>query len=117
MNLLVNLIKLVHLAIVVIVFLSIFTNKCRIKELALTLLLFLLIQYSLGNEKCGLTQLEYMLLGEEKHQQGFIYRLINPIIKVPENYFNNGLLYIHIIWIVILIYQIHKNKCSFLLLN
>ncbi|XWV25761.1 hypothetical protein QJ857_gp1327 [Tupanvirus soda lake] len=117
MNLLVWLIKIVHLIIVVGVISSVFINVCYIKQLALTLLIFLMIQYILGYEKCGLTQLEYWILGEDKYQKGFIYRLINPIIKVPENYFYNGLLYLHILWVIILIYQIYHNNCSFLLLG
>lgn len=110
-------IKSVHLLIVVGVIASVFIVNCNLKKLALTLLIFLLIQYMLGYEKCGLTQLEYWVLGEKKYQQGFLYRLINPIIKVPENYFDNGLLYLHMIWIIVLTYQIYYSKCSLDLLE
>ena len=106
-------IKLVHLAIVIIIAVSVLIPNCYIKELAITLLVFIFLQYILGYEKCGLTELEYLLLGEQQHKEGFIYRLVKPIIKVPEKYFNNGLLYLHLIWITILIYQIYTYKCSF----
>jgi len=117
MNLLADIIKLVHLIIVICVIASVFVPNCKFKQYALVLLIFLLVQYILGFEKCGLTQLEYYILGKEKYQQGFMYRLINPVIRVPENYFNNGLLYFHIIWIAVLIYQMHYSGCSLLLLN
>ena len=53
-----------------------------------------------------LTQLEYYIMGE-KYKDGFLYRLINPIIKVPENYFDKYLYIVHIIFITTLIYQLY----------
>ncbi|BCS83427.1 hypothetical protein QLL95_gp0696 [Cotonvirus japonicus] len=111
MNYLVDIIKTIHLVIIVLVFSSIFIPNCIVKELALTFLIYLLIQYAIGCEKCGLTELEYMILGQKNHKQGFMYRIINPMIKIPEKYFNNGLMYVHIAWIAILIYQIYHLKC------
>ena len=109
MQLLAGLIKILHLAIVVAIIAAVFVNSCLMKQLALTVLLFLLVQYLFGFEKCGLTELEYMILGEKNHKQGFIYRLINPVIKVPEKYFYNGILFIHLALIGILICQIYHN--------
>ncbi|AGF85083.1 hypothetical protein QJ854_gp699 [Moumouvirus goulette] len=106
---LLKIIKMIHLLIIILVFVSIFIPNCLLKKLVLTLLIFLLIQYIFGIKKCGLTQLEYLLMGE-KYREGFIYRIINPIICVPENYFNDGLLIVHIIWIIILGNQIY-HKC------
>ncbi|AGC02167.1 hypothetical protein H012_gp287 [Acanthamoeba polyphaga moumouvirus] len=108
MNNLLLLIKALHLIIVILVLISVFIPNCMLKKLVLTLLIFLLIQYIFGINKCGLTQLEYLLMGE-KYREGFIYRIINPIICVPENYFNNGLLIVHIFWIIILGYQIYSQ--------
>jgi len=114
MKCLVWLIRIVHLLIVIGVIVSVFINNCRFKQLALVLLIFLLVQYMLGYEKCGLTELEYWILGEKKYKQGFMYRLINPMIKVPETYFSNGLIYAHLLWIAILVYQIYYSKtCNF----
>ena len=106
-------IKLIHLALVIVIFLSVFIPNCKMKELAITLLIFLLLKYLFGDGKCGLTELEYLMLGEKQHKQGFIYRLVKPIVTVPEKYFNGGLLLVHIGWIAILAYQIYKYKCSF----
>ena len=108
----VTIIKLVHLAIVLCLALSVFISNCYFKELALVLLVFLFLHYILGYEKCGLTELEYLFLGEKHYQEGFIYRIVKPIISVPEKYFNNGLFYVHILWMVILSYQICYRKCT-----
>lgn len=70
----------------------------------------------MGYEKCGLTQLEYWVMGE-KYQQGFLYRLINPIIKVREDYFEKGLVYFHIFLIIVFAYQLYAHKCSFKVLG
>ena len=106
-------IKLLHLAIIMGIVGSVFIPNCFVKEVALVFLVFLLFQYLLGYGKCGLTELEYLVLGEKHHKEGFIYRLVKPVITVPEKYFNNGLLYMHLIWVAILIYQIYTYKCSF----
>ena len=101
-----------HLLIVVGVIISVFVPSCVLKELALIVLIYLMIQYLIGMEKCGLTELEYHILGEDKYQQGFMYRMINPMIKVPENYFNNGLFIFHVIWIGILCWQVIGRFCK-----
>lgn len=107
----VTFIKLLHLAIIVGVLISVFIPHCFVKEIALTLLIFLLFQYLSGYETCGLTKLEYIILGQKHYQEGFIYRLVKPVITIPEKYFNSGLLYAHIIWIIILGYQVYKAGC------
>ena len=104
-------IRVLHIAIIISILLSVIIPNCCLKKLVLTLLIFLLIQYILGYEKCGLTQLEYYFLGE-KYQSGFLYRLINPLIKVRQEYFYHGIMYIHILIIIILIYQIYYQKCN-----
>lgn len=99
-------IKVVHLFIIIAVIASIFVKSRILKQLSLTFLVFLLLQYILGFKKCGLTELEYYFLGKNYHQ-GFIYRLINPIINIPENYCSNGILIIHLLMICVLIYQLY----------
>lgn len=84
---------------------SIFYNNYTIKKNALVILLFILFHYITKNGRCGLTELEYLIKGE-KYQEGFIYRLITPIIKVSKTYFDNYIFIIHILWIYILSYQL-----------
>ncbi len=97
-------IKFIHLVLVLVIILSPFLNL-YIKKNVLALLIYLLFQYLSGYNRCGLTTLEYYVMGEE-YQQGFLYRLINPLIKVSEDYFDNFLYLFHIMYILILTYQI-----------
>ena len=85
---------------------SIFIPNIQFKILCVTLLVFMLFHYITNYGKCGLTQLEYLFMGE-KYKEGFLYRLIKPVITIPEEYFNKYFFYIHIIYIIILIYQIN----------
>ncbi len=102
---LVLIIKFIHLILVIGLTLSIFINNLRIKQLSLVFLIYILAQYITNYGKCGLTELEYIFMKTE-YKQGFLYRLINPVITMDEIYFNNYLFLIHIGWIVVLIYQI-----------
>jgi len=101
----IKLIQFIHLALILLLCSSIFIPISKVKELALTLLIFMLFHYITNYGKCGLTQIEYLIMGE-KYKEGFLYRLIKPIITVPENYFNKYLFWIHITYIMILIYQL-----------
>lgn len=113
MNFTVWLIRGVHLSIVVFMFISVFINNKRVKEVALLLLGYLLIKYLTGHKKCVLTELEHKVLGEENYEKGFLHQLMFPTSNIPENYFNNGLLIIHLLWIVILVYQLSSMDCDF----
>jgi hypothetical protein len=106
----VSLVKLFHLIIIVLVITSVFIPHIYLKQLTIAFLLYLLIQYLTGYEKCGLTDLEYWLMGEKYHQEGFMYRIIKPMIRVPEKYFDNYLFIFHVLWILILAYQLKKLK-------
>ena len=110
MKWLASLIKLIHLLIIVGLIASVFVKSGQWKQLALTLLIFLLIQYICGFEKCGLTELEYYIMGEN-HKQGFIYRLVNPLIRIPEKYLYDGKFVIHLLLIGVLTYQLSQQKC------
>ena len=102
-----NIIKLIHLIIVLFVAIApIYPNRL-LKKTVFILLLYLLFQYISGYERCGLTVLEYVVMGK-KYQEGFIYRLITPIIKIPEKYFEQYLFYIHSIYIIILYIQLKQ---------
>ena len=103
-----TIIQLLHLILVITVIMSIFVPNMYLKRTVLIFLLYLMWQYMTGYEKCGLTEIEYMLLGETEHKQGFMYRLVKPIIRVPEDYFDKNLIYLHIIWIVILGVQLYN---------
>jgi len=100
-----NIIQFIHLILILSVISSIFIPNLKIKKLSLTFLLFIFAQYITNYGKCGLTELEYIIRGEE-YKEGFIYRLVKPVITVPEKYFDQHLYWIHLIWILILGYQL-----------
>ena len=101
----IKIINLLHAMLVIFLCISIFINDFQIKKIALTLLIFIFLQFITNYGRCGLTELEYLFKGE-KYQEGFIYKLINPIITVPETYFNKYYYCIHITWIIILCVQL-----------
>jgi hypothetical protein len=98
------LIQFIHLLLVILLISSIFLPYLFIKQASLSLLILFLIQYLTGYQRCGLTEIEYILKGED-YKEGFIYRVVNPLITVPENYFNYYMWSIHIFWIIILFIQ------------
>jgi hypothetical protein len=112
------LIRLIHLSLVLFIVTSVFIKKIKYKISSLCILLYLLIRYISGNNKCGLTMLEYRYMGE-RYAEGFLFRLIKPVITTPEKYFDNYLLLFHLLWIIILIVQIylyytkkHNKDCN-----
>jgi hypothetical protein len=79
--------------------------------MALLMLVFLLLHYITNNSMCLLTELEYYFK-KEKYKEGFLYRLIKPVLTTPEEYVNKYLYLLHISWIIILFVQL-KNANYF----
>jgi hypothetical protein len=105
----IKIIQLFHFVLVIVLTSSVFINNNQFKKYALTILIFMYCHYITNFGKCGLTELEYMIRGGQ-YKEGFIYRVIKPIITIPEKYFENYLYLMHITWIVILVLQLIKNK-------
>ena len=105
-----NIIRIIHFIIVLLVLISPFIKNYILKKLVFVFLIYLLIQYISGYEKCGLTILEYAFM-KEKYQEGFMYRIIKPIIQIPEKYFDNYVLFIHFVYIYILYLQLFNKSC------
>ena len=103
---LIKIINLLHLLLILTIISSIIIPYKKLKELIFTLLIFIFVQYITNYGKCGLTEIEYLLKGE-KYQEGFIYRLIKPIITISEKYIDMYLYMVHIFWIFILGYQLN----------
>ena len=103
----IKIINLLHTILIIFLCTSIFIDNFQIKKISITLLIFIFLQFITNYGKCGLTELEYLFKGE-KYQEGFIYKLIKPIITVPESYFNKYFYFMHITWIIILWLQLNK---------
>ena len=101
----VQIIRLIHYFVILLVLSSIFIPYYKIKKIALAILLFMLFQFITNYGKCGLTELEYLFLGK-KYESGFIYRTLKPFIKIPEDYLYKKLYVMHILLIVTLLFQL-----------
>lgn len=105
-----NIIQLLHIILIITIISSVFINNIEIKKFILAILILLLFQYITNYGRCGLTEIEYMVLGE-KYKEGFIYRLIKPVINVSEKYVEYNIIILHIIWMFILYFQLQfKNS-------
>ena len=105
----VKIINSLHLLLTLSLILSVFIPNIKYKKTSLIFLLYIFIQYITNYGRCGLTEIEY-LFKKDEYQEGFLYRLIKPVITVPEKYFNKYLYLIHIIWIISLGIQIYYIK-------
>ena len=103
----ISIINLAHGLLVFGLTISVFINNYQYKKIALTLLIFIMAQFLTNYGRCGLTEIEYLFKGE-KYKEGFIYRLVKPVITIPENYFNKFFYIVHILWIGILWKQLNK---------
>jgi len=100
-----NIIQLLHIILILSIVSSVFINNIELKKFILAILILLFIQYITNYGRCGLTEIEYMILGE-KYKEGFIYRLVKPVIDVSEEYVEYNIVILHIIWMFILYFQI-----------
>lgn len=103
----IKIIQLIHFMLIILILCSVFINNNQLKKYSLTILIFMYYHYITNFGKCGLTELEYIIKGEN-YKEGFIYRIVKPIITIPEKYFENYLYLIHISWTVILVLQLIK---------
>lgn len=102
----VHIIKFLHLVLILFIIGSVFISNYQVKKIAFTLVLFIFIQFITNYGRCGLTELEYMYT-REHYKEGFLYRLVKPVITVPEKYFDMGFYWVHILWIIILGWQVN----------
>jgi hypothetical protein len=103
-----NIIKIIHFILVSIIITAPFINNETMKKNVLIFLIYLLFQYLTGYQRCGFTELEYLVMGKD-YESGFLYRLINPLIKIPEEYFDKWLFGFHLLWICILLNQLNNK--------
>jgi len=100
-----QIIQLLHIILIFSIISSVFINNIELKKFILSILILLFIQYITNYGRCGLTEIEYMILGE-KYKEGFIYRLVKPVIDVSEEYVEYNIIILHTIWMFILYFQI-----------
>jgi len=108
-----TIIDTIHIILIITVIVSPILTSCLIKELVLILLVFISIHYITKYGKCGLINIERYFLGDN-FKNGIVYRLIKPVISYKNNIFYENFFWLIIIYILILYYQLIKNKNSLL---
>lgn len=111
-----NIILLCHIILLYGIALSPVINDCHYKNLILVFLLFILLQFTLKYGKCGLINIERFFL-KEKFKQGFVFRLIKPLICYKRNPFYSQFYYLLLLYIFILFTQLYTNNCFNILFN
>jgi hypothetical protein len=94
-------IKIIHILLVLFILFSPLYNKTLLR-LSIFLCAGTLYKW-LVDGSCLLTKLEYILLNKPAEEEGFIYRLINPIFNMKEHNMDRMLECFMFIWIIMLI--------------
>ncbi len=99
-------IQLIHILLILFIILAPFYNE---EFLIKAIFLVSIVYYKWKiNGSCFFTKLEYLVMGNNDEEEGFIYRIINPILNLNEIKFDYNLEYLTLAWffILILIYVI-----------
>ena len=111
-----DIILLFHIILFYIFALSPLITDCYIKKLILILMMFLSLQYVSKYGKCGLINIERFViekvLEKKNFKEGFVYRLIKPLICYKQNIIYKNSFSLIIIYMVILYIQLEKAGCD-----
>jgi hypothetical protein len=111
-----DIILLFHIILFYIFALSPLITDCYIKKLILILMMFLSLQYVSKYGKCGLINVERFfiekVLKKKNFKEGFIYRLIKPLVCYKQNVIYQNSFSLIIIYMVILYIQLEKAGCD-----
>ena len=94
-------IKIIHLLLLLFILLAPFFDKQLLLK-SIILLCYIYYKWKI-DDSCFLTKLEYIISGKEKEEQGFLYRLINPLFNLSELNFKENLELYTFYWIIFLI--------------
>lgn len=111
-----NIIIILHCILLYCIAISPFVNDLHYKKIILILLIFICIQFLTNYGKCGLINIERFFL-KEKFKEGFVYRLIKPVISHKHNIFYKEYFEIVLIYILILWIQLNKGGMDLNIIN
>ncbi len=96
-------IKIIHMLLLLFILVAPFYGKDLLFK-SIVMLGYILYKWKIDGS-CLLTKIEYYLLGKKEEEQGFIYRLINPLFNLfdSEKEFKNNLEIITFYWFIFLI--------------
>jgi hypothetical protein len=100
-----------HIVLFYTLALSPLITDCYFKKIILILIIFLCIQYVTKYGKCGLINIERFFL-KENFKNGFVYRLIKPIICYKQNIVYKNYFKLIIIYMLVLYIQLEKAGCN-----
>jgi len=111
-----DIILLFHTILFYIFALSPLITDCYIKKLILILMMFLSLQYVSKYGKCGLINIERFViekvLEKKNFKEGFVYRLIKPLICYKQNIIYKNSFSLIIVYMVILYIQLERAGCD-----
>lgn len=102
----IELIRIIHLAIVISVVVSPFIDNKYFKQQIIMLLLYILFRNLTGYNKCGLTELESKL-SNKPIETGFIYKLVAPFSNISKYEFYRLIVPIQWWILIVLLYQLY----------
>jgi hypothetical protein len=100
-----ELIIIVHITLLYSMLISILVKDIYLKKLVLLILLFLQMQFISKYGKCGIINIEKYFL-KDKFREGIAFKTIRPVISYKMNILYTKYSYIHILYIIILAYQL-----------
>jgi hypothetical protein len=106
-----DLILLCHIMLFYSLALSPLITDCYLKKINLILIMFLCIQYVTKYGKCGLINIERFFL-KENFKQGFVYRLVKPVVCYKQNAVYKNYFKLIIIYMLVLYLQLEKAGCN-----
>ena len=104
-DILADLVRLIHYIVLVFVFVPWFANDFMLLRICSILLGYIFLKWTFVDDGCSLTFIENKLRGI-KNENGFVYRLLNPIINVNESVFYKNAYYFIILSLLVSIYKL-----------
>lgn len=107
-NLIANIIKVLHIILILIMIIIPFSNNKQLLSLYLFFSLFLILHWILNEDTCALTTMESYMRGVTK-KESFIGKLVGPVFKLNDNHVNQYVIMIHYILVNFVLFKITKE--------
>ena len=105
MNLLADIIYIVHIIVVLLILSPFVTNDIEILKLSFISISYVIFKWTIKNDMCALTLLEHKVRGIEV-EHGFVYQLLSPIMNVEESVFYKNAYYLTLLSLIFSIYKL-----------
>jgi hypothetical protein len=84
-------------------------DDIQLKKIALILLGFIVLHFITKYGKCGFISIERYFL-KDKFRDGFLFKLIKPVISYKNNMFYHYFFHLMIIYLIVLYFQLYKES-------